>query len=952
MKRTLLLLLFFNLFFGAYGQGGRLWTKIESDKTPVSEKLVKRSVPSKFQVFTLDMAELKSRLAGAPDRKDNKIKDGVLLQFPNETGVLENYRVFESAVMDPALAAKYPDIKSYVGIGADDAAATICFTTTLFGLHSMTLSGNHNNVFIEPYTNDLNKYMVYDRGSILTPPAFECFMDEKSDDQHRDANSTQSSTQIFRTYRLALSCTTEYADFHVNAAGVSSGTLAQKKAAVLAAMVVTMARVNGVFERDLAIHMNLISNNDVLINITSDNFSNTNGGSLLGQNQSFVDANVGNSNYDIGHVFSTGGGGIARRASVCNSAEKAKGVTGSGAPVGDAFDIDYVAHEMGHQFGGNHTFNADFTGSGSCETNKNLPTAVEPGSGTTIMAYAGICNNVNNVQNNSDAHFSFMSIQEIDSYVASGGNCSANVAMTNSPPVIKPIPNYTIPKSTPFILKGNATDAQGNTLTYCWEENDRWNENTAAKSAPPVAANAGGPNFRSRPPSASPERYMPLLSSVLANNITPNFEVVPSVARTMNFVLTVRDNNLLDGGQTQREDITVTTANVGPFVVTAPNTTVSFVAGSNQTITWDVAGTTSNGINCNFVDIYMSSNSGSTFPTLLASGVPNDGSEIVTIPNLIGSSNRIMVRATDNIFYDVSNANFAISSPPSSFSIAIAGIAGKQNQTACAGSTIVYPLTYAALGGFNGNTTFSVTGNPPGSTVTFSPNPVNAGGGVTMTVSNTSGMPDGFYTMTVTATSGATTKTVNLYLTASEIFFSVVSPVSPVNLSTNQPTNVVLNWTEDSFAADSYDVQLATDVNFVNIVANQTVTSNSFQTSLNTNTTYFWRVRPRFSACAGSYSTVSQFTTGTLGVEEPAVFNFSLYPNPNNGSFNIQSDRLVSENIQIMVYDMRGRVIFDQKYPGRANFDERIQLPNAQAGVYLLSVSDGAQKAIRRIVVK
>ncbi|AWI24847.1 reprolysin-like metallopeptidase [Flavobacterium pallidum] len=951
MKRILLLTLFFNLFFGAYAQQGNLWTKITADKTPVSEKLAKRSIPSEFQAFSLDLNQLKSRLAGAPDRKDNKTKAGVLLPFPNETGELENYRVFESSVMDPALAAKYPDIKSYVGVGVDDATATICFTTTIFGLHTMTLSGNHNNVFIEPYTKDLSKYMVYNRNKVQSPPSFECFMAEKSNEQNRNPNTTQSSTQIYRTYRLALACTIEYATFHVNAAGVSSGTLAQKKAAVLAAMVVTMARVNGVYERDLAIHMNLISNNDVLINITSDTFTNTSGGAMLNQNQSFVDSNIGSSNYDIGHVFSTGGGGVAFRGGVCNSSSKAKGVTGSGGPVGDAFDIDYVAHEMGHQFGGNHTFNSDFTGSGSCETNKNLETAIEPGSGTTIMAYAGICNAGNNVQNNSDAHFSFMSLQEIDAYVASGGNCAANMAMVNTPPVIAPIPNYTIPKSTPFILKGDATDAQGNSLTYCWEENDHWDTNTVAKSAPPIATNTGGPNFRSRTPSASPERYMPVLSSVLANNITPNFEVVPSVARTMNFALTVRDNNI-DGGQTARKNMTVTTANVGPFVVTSPNSVVSYASGSNQTVTWDVAGTTANGINCNFVDIYASSNSGSTFPTLLASGVPNDGSEVITIPNTVGTSNRIMVRANDNIFYDVSNTNFAITSAPSTFSIAFAGVAGKQYQTACAGSTIVYPLTYAALSGFSGSTTLSVTGNPPGSTVTFSPNPISAGGSVNMTISDTSGMVNGIYQMVVTATSGATTKTVNLYLVATSISFATIDLNTPANFSTNQATNVVLDWTEDMFDANGYDVQVATDVNFVNLVHSQTVPSSGFTTSLGSNTTYYWHVRPRFSACTGAYSATSQFTTGNLGIEDNASFNFSVYPNPNDGAFNIHSDRFSSDKIQVMVYDMRGRVIFNQHYAGNSSFDESIALPNAQAGVYLLSVTDGEHKGIKRIVVK
>ncbi|WP_298156342.1 reprolysin-like metallopeptidase [Flavobacterium sp.] len=943
MKRILLLTVFFNFFLSGYGQQGNLWTRIDADKTPFSEKLEKRSVPTEFKVFQLDINLLKRKLVAAPDRSLRRTTEGVLLQFPNANGVLESYRVYEASVMAPELAAKYQDIKSYSGVGVDDPTATIRFTTTVFGLHSMTFSGKCGTVLIEPYTKDLNKYVVYEKSKAAASTGFECLVKEVSESANRNTNSTQSNTQIFRTYRLAVSCTVEYATFHVNAAGLSGGTLAQKKAAVLAAMVVTMARVNGVYERDAAINLILVSNNDNLINITADNFTNNSGGALLGENQSFVDSNIGSANYDIGHVFSTGGGGIASLGCVCDNTRKAKGVTGSPGPVGDAYDIDYVAHEMGHQFGGNHTFNSD---QGSCGGNKNLNTAVEPGSGSTIMAYAGICS-PHDVQSNSDAHFSFRTLQEIDAFVASAGNCSSNVSIGNAPPVIGTLLNYVIPKSTPFVLTGNATDDDNDPLTYCWEQNDFW-----ATSALPTATNTGGPNFRSRTPTSSPVRYMPVLSSVVANNVTPAYEVVPSVARTMHFVLTVRDNNPLEGGQTARKDMTVTTAAVGPFAVTAPNSLVAYPAGSNQTVTWDVAGTNANGINCNFVDIYMSTNSGGNFPILLASRVPNDGSELITIPNNVGTTNRIMVMANDNIFYDVSNTNFSITSAPSTFSIAFGGIVDKQNQTGCAGSTIVYPLTYGALGGFSGNTTLSATGNPPGTTITFSPNPVSANGAVTMTVTNTETMAEGFYPIVVTATSGATTKNVNFYLNAIEALFSPISLSSPSNLATNQDTNVVLEWTEDPLNAEAYDIQVATDVSFVNLVQSATVTSSGFQTSLGANTTYYWRVRPRVSACTGSYSTVFRFTTGTLGVGENTLSGFEVYPNPNNGTFSVRSEKFNGTKIQVAVYDMRGRLIFDKNYNASSTFNENIQLNDAQAGIYLLSVSDGQHKVVKRIVVK
>jgi hypothetical protein len=267
------------------------------------------------------------------------------------------------------------------------------------------------------------------------------------------------------------------------------------------------------------------------------------------------------------------------------------------------------------------------------------------------MGYAGIC--APNVQNNSDAHFHAVSMAQMDNFVAGTGNCSANVANNNAAPVVQPLSNYTIPISTPFVLKANATDANNDSLTYCWEQTDN---QTATQ--PPQSTNAGGPTFRSLPPTSSTARYFPALPTVLNGSTASTWEVVPSVSRTLNFAVTVRDNRTPNGGQTARANTTITsTAAAGPFIVTAPNTAVSWVAGSNQTVTWNVAGTTANGVNTPFVDIYMSSNGGSSFPTLLASQVPNDGSEIISVPNTVGSQNRIMVMGHGNVFFDVSNAS-------------------------------------------------------------------------------------------------------------------------------------------------------------------------------------------------------------------------------------------------------------------------------------------------------
>ena len=478
-----------------------------------------------------------------------------------------------------------------------------------------------------------------------------------------------------------MACTIEYAAYHVNAAGLSGGTLAQKKAAVLSAMVVTMTRVNGVFETDMSLRMNLIANNDLVIFIDSDSFDNANAGTLINQSQTVIDATIGSANYDIGHTVSTGGGGLAQLNSPCTTS-KARGITGSGAPVGDAYDIDYVAHEIGHQWGGNHTFN------NSCGGNRNNSTAVEPGSGTTIMGYAGIC--APDIQSNSDAYFHTISITEMTNFInGTGSNCDDPLVSGNSAPTANAGADFTIPKGTPFILKGAGTDSNGDTLTYCWEQID-----IEATTQPPTQTATGGPNFRSLYATTSPNRYMPTLASVVAGVLNPTWEVVPTVARTnMDFALTVRDNRTPNGGQTQRDNMVLTIANVGPFLVTSPNTAVSYIGLTNQTITWDAAGTTANGINCANVDILLSTNGGLTFPTTLLAGTPNDGSQSVTIPNTPGTTNRIMIAGSNHIFYDVSNANFTItnavsdSTPPSPPTLSASGTTPTTTNLSWSGAT-------------------------------------------------------------------------------------------------------------------------------------------------------------------------------------------------------------------------------------------------------------------------
>jgi len=831
-----------------------VWGRADGATITPGDKLERASSPTAYHLFTLNLAALKQQLQAAPMRLSGTTSN-VVIAFPDGNGELKNFRIYEAPTMQPGLQAKHPDMRSYIGKGIDKPSETIRFSITLFGFHNMMFANETS--YTDPYTKDHTYYMVYKKKDLGVGRSFYCGFEELNPDAAartfgvNQPQTVQSTDGTFRVYRLAMSNTIEYAAYHINAAGLNNGTQAQKIAAVQAAMVVTMNRVNGIYERDFAVTMEFIDNNEDLIFIDADEYDNSNtDNALLGQSQTTIDAIIGFDKYDIGHTVSTGGGGVASFQSVC-SGSKAAAITGLGAPVGDSYDIDFVAHEIGHQFGGNHSFNNE------CGGNRNNATAYETGSGTTIMAYAGVCDP--NVEFHSDAQFHAQSIIEMSAFIAGNGNCSVNTVTGNVPPVVNAGKDHTIPFGTPFILSGSATDENGDDLTYCWEQMDK-----EISVQPPVNTSSQGPNFRSVPIKDVPQRFLPDIDDVLDNNLYPTWEVISNVARDFKFDFTVRDNNVL-GGQVVIDDMVVhVSGTAGPFAVTSPNTNVSWQAGTNQTVTWNVAGTTANGVNTPYVDILLSTDGGYTYPTILGAKVPNDGSETVTIPNIQGTTNRIMVKGYDNIFYDLGNANFTITAPATTMAFAVNGA---QNITACKGNDVAYTLAYNAYSGFNTATTFTITGNPVGSVVTFNPASISATGAVAVTISNTTGAATGFYTMTVTATSGSVTKTFHLYLDLLDSGFGPVTQLSPANGATAVPLVTTFDW-EDTANAGLYQIEIATDAAFTNIVEQATVTESSYATNLGESFTYYWRVSPANEGCTGDASPIFSFTTGyTLCVD-------------------------------------------------------------------------------------
>jgi chitodextrinase len=841
MKKKLLSIALIALSSIAYAQErSSFWKPSTKSNKPMLES--RMQLPEK-NLFDLDANALTAALLDAPARSASAKLSSVILSLPNAEGQMERFRVYENSIMDPVLAAQYPNIKSYIGIGIDNPTSTAYFSSSPLGFKSMVLNADDQAVFIEPYSQDLLTYSVYrkaDKKIAFTP--FECgVIDDVNTTIDPSALRPNADDATLRTFRLALSVTGEYTTYF-------GGT----KALALAAINNSMTRVNGVFEKDFAVRMVLIANNDAVIytNASTDPYSPaTSLSNWNSQLQSTLTSVIGEANYDVGHLFgaSGGGGNAGCIGCVCVNGSKGSGYTSpsNGIPAGDTFDIDYVAHEFGHQFGANHTFSMNNEGTGA---------NMEPGSGSTIMGYAGITSQ--DVQPNSDAYFHAISIQQVTNNVKVK-TCQTNTATGNSVPTASAGLDYTIPKSTPFMLTGSGTDANGDVLTYNWEQFDNAASTATGANSAASATRTTGPTFRSYNSSTSPVRYFPNLTRVLAGATTTagteiTVEALPSVARTMNFRLTVRDNRA--GGSANNSDDMIVTVNAtaGPFTVSAPNTAVSYAGGSTQTVTWAVAGTTANGVNCANVDILISTNGGTSWSTLLAA-TPNDGSQAVTIPNTPGTTNRIMVKGTNHIFFDVSNTNFTITAgssdtvAPTAPTLAASGTTQTTTNLSWSGATDNVGVTGydvyrgTTLLGSTASTTYAVTGLTASTAYTFTVRAKDAAGN-SSTDSNT-------VSVTTLAPVADTT--------------APTAPTLSASGTTQTTTNLSWSGATDNVAVTGYDVLR----NGVVIGSTTTVTTFAV-TGLTASTTYNFNVRAKDAAgnISANSNTVSVTTSAVATV--------------------------------------------------------------------------------------
>ncbi len=819
--------------FSIHGQQG-YWKSI-----PARASFKSASIENMDQakgVFTLDKDKMMKELL--PSKVSKKQNNRVYL--PGEDGKVIAYTLKETPVLHPDLAKKYPTIKSFTGL-SENGKYKVKLSSSHKGLEGMLVNlNNQKTTFIEQISNRKDTYVVYEKGSgASAKSSFVC----KTGDLQKTIAKTITplvDDQLLRKFRIAVSTSGEYTDFH-------GGTVADALAAINA----TLTRINEVFETDLGVTLELIPNNDLII-FTDPNTDPYNG-NLNSEVQNTLTSTIGEANYDVGHLFHKVGAGQDNGnagfiGAVCTDNNKGSAFSSAFNPQGDVFDLDFVSHELGHQFGANHTWSFESEGTG---------VQAEPASGTTIMGYAGIVPG-NNVAPNGSDYFHFYSIQQISTYLQSV-SCAQTTGLVNNPPVLTPVGDYVIPKGTAFVLEGIATDSDvGDVLTFTWEQIDDGVVTTSTFGP----ENPNGANFRSLPPTTDPKRYFPKLSRVIQGELTQtepqindDWETVSNVERNLGFAFTVRDN-ASGGGQVVSDVLDVQVVNsAGPFVVTSQTSNLIYEGGSTQEVTWDVANTNQLPVDAKTVDIMLSMDGGLSFPILLADDTLNDGSEEILVPGNATTQARIMVKASDNVFFAVNPSDFTIQESQVVLSFQ------ELSFEVCQPNDIVIPFTYQTYAGFSETSTFSVD-LPVGLTGAFVPTQASANDtAVDLTISNTIGVTPGEYAITVTSTSASVTKNIPLTLTVMDANFSDVVLLSPVDAEANTSLNAQLSWQANPIYTD-YDIEIATDVGFTTVVESATVPFSFYQTtSLLAQTEYFWRVRPSNNCGTGTFGTPFSFTT-------------------------------------------------------------------------------------------
>jgi subtilisin-like proprotein convertase family protein len=851
-----LLILSFNVF-------SQKWRLVKSSEIASVIAPDFRAKPLKSEMYYIDYQQWSRELASVGFRSSFEIN------LPDTEGKVTTYFIKEEVIMEKELAVKYPGIKVYEGYN-EGGTKRIRMDIGAYGLNAI-ITHTKGTEFISPvYNTNQNYYHVYhQKDAPMSNMNAYCgtnnYQTEVIRHTPQSLSELRSASYQKLQYRFAVACTGEW--------GRLRGTVEK----ALSDIVTATNILNAIFEVDLGMKLILTGKNDSLIFLdpATDPYIVANEGrSILTTSTGIINQRIGVNSYDLGHVFTnscTDVGGVANLGVICGGG-KGNGVSCIGNNLTRGV-TQIVAHEIGHQLGARHTFH-------SCGDNRSAGNDFEPGSGSTIMSYGGLCNTQNIVTTN-DTYFHQASLNEIFRVIrrpeAAGFSCAEKIPSSNLPPVINTMPSgdLTIPKSTPFILQAKVSDPNNDNLTYCWEQKD-----SSIASSTPLGSPAGNaPLFRSYPPSADDYRIFPRPSSLLTNKMEIA-EVLPTYARNMNFALSVRDNNHEASATVWALTSLKVDAGSGPFKITSQNETFTAQSGSSLNLTWDVANTDQAPVNCKAVDIFLSLDGelapGHPKVIPLATSTPNDGNEVVIIPNTATVTARIIVKASNNVFFDVSDVYFSIiegNNPRSFYEFPFV------NTELCLPATSQITLKSRGISNYAGKIKYEITQLPKGATASFSKNEVKVGEDVTLNVMLPNEIATGRYTLEIRGTGEAKDtliRTLTYDLVSNN--FTELTLQSPQNSTKNAGVLPEFNWNPSS-NAEYYQIQVATSPAFETsaIIYQDTTTFSSIRPkkTLNRGTLYYWRIRPQNSCGFGPFTQV--FTYGTV-VSNCQTYNSSDLP--------------------------------------------------------------------------
>lgn len=865
MKYNFLALL---IFFSTNSYTQNLWHEVKIDEINVRNNQETRILPSEFKSFKADYSAIKSLAFEAPSEDISvNINSNLVIDLPLPSGDYMSFKIYDSPTMESGLAAKYPEIRSFKGIAIDDPLTTVRFDFGYAGFHA-AIHGPDEVIYIDPYIEgDNNYYLSYNvKHDIVNidPNIPYCGVDHSKIKNNKNPIKNHSRADIIplRKYRLAIACTGEY--------GLWKGSVEN----ALSDINTGVNRMNQIFENEASIRMILVNNNDELLNFdpATDPYPNPQSGSgMLAINTGIISSRIGVNAYDIGHVYhrACDTGGIASLGSHCNINTKGAAVTCHRNGDIINYAIGTTAHEIGHQMSAQHTFN-------HCDQqNESLGNGVEPGSGSTIMSYAGLCGPQLNLQGDNDDYYHTASLLQIYNHTRLdiADECASKESFGNHEPVIT-LPEVfnsriSIPENTYFYLEGFATDEDENTLTYAW---DPMNTGPLSGLGSPIGE---APRFRAYYPSEDQNiRYFPRTLDIF-NNFESNVEVLPVGGLEMKFHFTVRDNNPM-GGTAVWEPVEFDVIETSEkFGITYPDQQgMSVNIGDEIEILWNVAETDIAPINSPTLDIYFTDVTSNLFDINdlipLALCVPNDGAHTVRFPNRVTNRGRIILKSVNNIFFDINPYGIQVKEPvQTSLYANVAPLC--QEFCVPSSSVIEIDIETQSYGETELPLNIRIEGLPEDAIVTLdNPTPMS-GETVTATIDLSNVIENETFEPNVVVENNDGSVSFNrsmiLNLIGSE--FSDMQPTEPENGSSGQNVAPLFKWTPSAHAK-SYDIEISDNPTFENIISskyNITDTEYSIDIVLNENTVYYWRVKGSNGPCS-EYSKIQAFSTKVFACEE------------------------------------------------------------------------------------